>query len=337
MSGGPVAGGLTTHPVPFSIGPRKGSSPNSGVNGPSSANSNGRKNGRGGSNSAIMVGEYEQHPLRQQTSYLPISAVGGAQFVLKPPRQTKAKNTRPKMIAPLLAPAPAKGIVGNGRKRGGKGNLTGMGTAGCVQVNGMSSSSSSLLAVGTTGEGEVRVRVKQEEGVVLEKEREDGLRNGDGDGMEGVVTVVDASTSSRDVILPTYGNDNETGNRNEEGGLIDGMYTEPPTTETTNGGVEVGTVKTGSGSTATILALSSHPPLSPLPTNSSEPNTNPNTNTNTFAAPARPSRKIKKYACDICGQIFTRSGDVKRHKDSRHVEGGGGGVRCPYCDRVLTR
>jgi DNA-directed RNA polymerase subunit RPC12/RpoP len=57
--------------------------------------------------------------------------------------------------------------------------------------------------------------------------------------------------------------------------------------------------------------------------------------TNTFAAPARPSRKVKKYPCDVCGQIFTRSGDVKRHKESRHKESAG--CICPYCGRVLTR
>ncbi|KAJ3496619.1 hypothetical protein NLJ89_g10459 [Agrocybe chaxingu] len=57
---------------------------------------------------------------------------------------------------------------------------------------------------------------------------------------------------------------------------------------------------------------------------------------NTFPAPGRPSRKVKRYPCDICGQIFTRSGDVRRHKESRHTDGTGG-CRCPYCDRVLTR
>ena len=58
--------------------------------------------------------------------------------------------------------------------------------------------------------------------------------------------------------------------------------------------------------------------------------------TNTFAAPPRPSRKIKRYPCDVCGQIFTRSGDVRRHKESRHSEGSSG-CRCPFCGRVLTR
>ena len=57
--------------------------------------------------------------------------------------------------------------------------------------------------------------------------------------------------------------------------------------------------------------------------------------TNTFPPPARPSRKQKRYACDLCGQIFTRSGDVRRHKESRHANSEG--CRCPFCDRVLTR
>lgn len=61
------------------------------------------------------------------------------------------------------------------------------------------------------------------------------------------------------------------------------------------------------------------------------------TETNTFAAPARPSRKSKKYSCDVCDQIFTRSGDVRRHKDTRHNTEGSGGCRCPFCGRVLTR
>ena len=56
---------------------------------------------------------------------------------------------------------------------------------------------------------------------------------------------------------------------------------------------------------------------------------------NTFPPPARPSRKQKRYACDVCGQIFTRSGDVRRHKESRHDNSEG--CRCPFCDRVLTR
>ncbi|KAF8809900.1 hypothetical protein BYT27DRAFT_7209849 [Phlegmacium glaucopus] len=56
---------------------------------------------------------------------------------------------------------------------------------------------------------------------------------------------------------------------------------------------------------------------------------------NTFPPPARPSRKQKRYGCDICGQIFTRSGDVRRHKESRHDNSEG--CRCPFCDRVLTR
>ena len=56
---------------------------------------------------------------------------------------------------------------------------------------------------------------------------------------------------------------------------------------------------------------------------------------NTFTPPARPSRKQKRYACDVCGQIFTRSGDVRRHKESRHDNSEG--CRCPFCDRVLTR
>ena len=59
------------------------------------------------------------------------------------------------------------------------------------------------------------------------------------------------------------------------------------------------------------------------------------TKTNTFPPPARPSRKQKRYGCDICGQIFTRSGDVRRHKESRHDNSEG--CRCPFCDRVLTR
>lgn len=59
------------------------------------------------------------------------------------------------------------------------------------------------------------------------------------------------------------------------------------------------------------------------------------TETNTFPPPARPSRKQKRYACDVCSQIFTRSGDVRRHKESRHDNSEG--CRCPFCDRVLTR
>ena len=59
------------------------------------------------------------------------------------------------------------------------------------------------------------------------------------------------------------------------------------------------------------------------------------TEANTFPPPARPSRKQKRYACDVCGQIFTRSGDVRRHKESRHDNSQG--CRCPFCDRVLTR
>ena len=59
------------------------------------------------------------------------------------------------------------------------------------------------------------------------------------------------------------------------------------------------------------------------------------TEANTFPPPARPSRKQKRYTCDICGQIFTRSGDVRRHKESRHDNSEG--CRCPFCDRVLTR
>lgn len=59
------------------------------------------------------------------------------------------------------------------------------------------------------------------------------------------------------------------------------------------------------------------------------------TEANTFQPPARPSRKQKRYACDVCGQIFTRSGDVRRHKESRHDNSQG--CRCPFCDRVLTR
>lgn len=59
------------------------------------------------------------------------------------------------------------------------------------------------------------------------------------------------------------------------------------------------------------------------------------TETNSFPPPARPSRKQKRYACDLCGQIFTRSGDVRRHKESRHDNSEG--CRCPFCDRVLTR
>jgi uncharacterized Zn-finger protein len=59
------------------------------------------------------------------------------------------------------------------------------------------------------------------------------------------------------------------------------------------------------------------------------------TEANTFPPPARPSRKQKRYACDVCGQIFTRSGDVRRHKESRHDNSEG--CKCPFCDRVLTR
>lgn len=59
------------------------------------------------------------------------------------------------------------------------------------------------------------------------------------------------------------------------------------------------------------------------------------TEVNTFPPPARPSKKQKRYACDVCGQIFTRSGDVRRHKESRHDNSEG--CRCPFCDRVLTR
>lgn len=174
-----------------------------------------------------------------------------------------------------------------------------------------------------TSEGE-GVRVKQEEEALVEKEMEKEVRSEDGDGMDGVVHVVDASTLDQDVIIHT------NGHGGEENPVMD---VEPSKTMMNVNGVVDASASAGAGGSATtIFALTSHPPLSPPPHNtSSEPNTN-----NTFAAPARPSRKIKKYACDICGQIFTRSGDVKRHKDSRHVEGGGG-VRCPYCERVLTR
>lgn len=244
--------------------------------------------------------------------------------MLKPPRQTKPKNARPKAMAPaLLAPAPApakaKDVMnrsGSGARRGGSNKAnTGKENAN-AEVNETSLEGEKTKT--SEGEGVVMVRVKQEEEVVLEKE----VRSEDGDGMEGVVLVVDASTLDQDVI-PTNGNENG----NEENPAMD---VEPSTTMDANGAVDVNASVGAGGSTTTILT--SHPPLSPPPHNtSSEPNTN-----NTFAAPARPSRKIKKYACDICGQIFTRSGDVKRHKDSRHVEGGGG-VRCPYCERVLTR
>jgi len=76
---------LTTHPVPYSIGVKAASS-TAGMAG----------------DAGRLVGEYEQHPLRQQTSYLPISAVGGAQFVLKPPRipKTKASKLKFMMSAP---------------------------------------------------------------------------------------------------------------------------------------------------------------------------------------------------------------------------------------------
>ncbi|KJA26487.1 hypothetical protein HYPSUDRAFT_52399 [Hypholoma sublateritium FD-334 SS-4] len=42
----------------------------------------------------------------------------------------------------------------------------------------------------------------------------------------------------------------------------------------------------------------------------------------------------KRHPCDVCGQVFTRNGDVRRHKASRHSSAG---VRCIYCGRVLTR
>ena len=59
------------------------------------------------------------------------------------------------------------------------------------------------------------------------------------------------------------------------------------------------------------------------------------TEANSFPPPARPSRKHKRHTCDVCGQIFTRSGDVRRHKETRHDNTQG--CRCPFCDRVLTR
>lgn len=78
---------LTTHPVPYSIGVKAASS-TAGMAG----------------DAGRLVGEYEQHPLRQQTSYLPISAVGGAQFVLKPPRVPKTKASKLKFM--MSGPAP---------------------------------------------------------------------------------------------------------------------------------------------------------------------------------------------------------------------------------------
>lgn len=46
------------------------------------------------------------------------------------------------------------------------------------------------------------------------------------------------------------------------------------------------------------------------------------------------SEGTKRHPCDVCGQVFTRNGDVRRHKASRHSSAG---VCCVYCGRVLTR
>ena len=70
-------------------------------------------------------------------------------------------------------------------------------------------------------------------------------------------------------------------------------------------------------------------------THTEEEQSHSGTEANTFPLSARPSRKQKRYSCDICRQIFTRSGDVRRHKESRHDNSEG--CRCPFCDRVLTR
>ena len=176
-------------------------------------------------------GEYEQHPLRQQTSMLPVSHVGGAQFVLKPPRVPKPRVSRAQRAAinasktrPLgQGPTPQPGPMEGGGGMGGTEGLLGMTMAPNMSM------------------------------------------------------TMDVHSMSVEGSPPPSGH--------------------------------------------------MHTTLPPDPAGSE---------TNTFAAPARPSRKLKRYPCDICGQIFTRSGDVRRHKDSRHTDGTGG-CRCPYCDRVLTR
>jgi hypothetical protein len=255
---------LTTHPVPYSIGVKAASST------AAMAGDAGR-----------LVGEYEQHPLRQQTSYLPISAVGGAQFVLKPPRIYKTKSSKLKFMmsgpgaTSVLPLAPTSQFPDVIQTNG-------------VDVDFVTSGIESVVEPRPfrPHPDDVLIEIKQEEENVAASVAAITIAEPDealGDGaprQEGRLTVDDAGG------IPKESNDSDVG-----------------------------------GITA-VLSLGS-------------PTDFMNSETNTFAAPARPSRKLKKYPCDICGQIFTRSGDVKRHKESRHRESAG--CICPYCGRILTR
>lgn len=380
---------LTTIPVPYSIGinkPKKGTSyfspirvddvgdnNNTGFSGSGSAaaspgvhgnshshNGNGNNNSEGGR----LVGEYEQHPLRQQTSYLPISAVGGAQFVLKPPRMPK-----PKAVKVLNAAPAAPAAAGGGGQQGDKGkerereNASGRESdAGVVNVNGsgenvppvstsaLAPTSVPVPASGTEPElidesgpaaasnREMTVERRLDEMVLVKEEDElDGLRalNGAGASEGGMET----RSGSEIVANGDVDSDGDVVMMGEASAHKDKSRQRP--------------VEREAGESTIISLLSSSPPTG---------STNPTTSTrlpsnNASAAPARPSQKIKKYGCDICGKIFTRGRDVKRHKESRHWNGtgrnnnevGGGGTgekgvrqigsgcRCPYCNRVLTR
>ena len=379
---------LTTIPVPYSIGinkPKKGTSyfspirvddvgggggpdnNNNGFSGSGSAaaspgnshNHNGNGNGNNNNNNGgsgpgngeggRLVGEYEQHPLRQQTSYLPISAVGGAQFVLKPPRVPK-----PKVV---------KGIGGGGGQQPQKGDRGStfqpirplpLSPLGAVNGGGepASTSASAPISVPVSAPGnepvsidesgpsapsnrEMTVERRLDEMVLVKEEDElDELRVLNGAGASQTVETRSGSeiVANRDVdgdgdVVMSGGGASADKDKPREG---------PVQREST-----------------IISLLSSPPPPGPTASTSKGPTDN------TFAAPARPSLKVKKHKCDICGQVFTRGGDVKRHKETKHCgvgrnnnkAGGGGkggkgekgprrigsGCRCPYCNRVLAR
>ena len=216
-----------------------------------------------------LVGEYEQHPLRQQTSYLPISAVGGAQFVLKPPRMSKSK---PSNVTSVPAPTPFLPPLSASMQGG-------------VPIN---PGDNVALPRCQPNPEDVLIEFKQEE-------EEDSVT-----ASIGAISIVESNEHSRGVVISV-----------EE----DELSTTPDRTAEMSGGHGVG------GTTAVISLNSAQDFMCSV--------------TNTFAGPGRPSRKVKKYPCDVCGQIFTRSGDVKRHKASRHKESAG--CICPYCGRVLTR
>ena len=252
---------LTTHPVPYSIGVKAASST------ASMAGDAGR-----------LVGEYEQHPLRQQTSYLPISAVGGAQFVLKPPRIPKAKLSKMK----LMMPAPASTTTLSPPPALASQYLNGVLTNGVADAGDRYGGNEILVEPPRfqPNPEDVLIEIKQEE--------EESVT-----ASVAAITIADRSDPSGDVV--TRADEDKLGTP-----AVDDAAGEP-----TN----------NVGRSTVIIGLCSE--------------------TNTFAAPARPSRKVKKYPCDVCGQIFTRSGDVNRHKESRHRESTG--CICPYCGRVLTR